>query len=120
LASTVTIQSVVNLCRTHVELMPIADVGGYSNEPALTLANQTLQELLAMPFDWKFNSVTAAILVTQGFRQDYLFAGATAFTSLGGVGIDLVIEHRHHGIRQHGHRENVAAAQLHGWARLST
>jgi hypothetical protein len=70
--------------------MPIADVGGFSNEPALSLANQTVQELLAQPYDWKFNSVTAALLVTQIFRQDYLFAGASAFTSKGGVGIDLV------------------------------
>lgn len=69
--------------------MPIADVGGFSNEPALSLCNDTLQELLAQPFNWKFNSKTAPLLVTQMYRQDYLFAGASAFTSEGGVGIDL-------------------------------
>lgn len=87
--STVSLQSVVNLCRTHVELMPIADVGGFSNEPALSLANDTLQELLAQPYNWKFNMKTLPLLVMQPYRQDYLFAGACAFTSKGGVGIDL-------------------------------
>jgi hypothetical protein len=87
---TVTLQSVVNLASTHVDLMPLANVGGYIQEPALSLSNDTLQELLAQPYDWKFNSHTTNQLVTQSARQDYLFAGASAFIpGIGGVSIGL-------------------------------
>jgi hypothetical protein len=76
---TVTLQSTVDLCRTHVDLMPLASVGGFSQEPALSLANDTLQELCAQPYDWKFNSKDYGVLTTHPARQDYLYAGATAF-----------------------------------------
>jgi hypothetical protein len=88
---TVTLQQVVDLCRTHVELMPLANVGGIIQEPALSLANDTLQELCAAPYDWKFNSNTTDLLITQAARQDYLYAGAAAFViGVGGVSIGLV------------------------------
>ena len=80
MASTITIQSVVNLCATHADLMPLAGVGGYNNEPALSLANDTMQELLSQPHDWKPNRQEMPMFVTALYQQDYLFAGATAFT----------------------------------------
>lgn len=80
MGSTVSLQTVVNLCATHGELMPLAGVGGYNNEPALSLCNDTLQELLAHPHDWDFNRVEMPFFVTALFQQDYLFAGAAAFT----------------------------------------
>ncbi len=73
-------QTVVNLAATHGELMPLAGVGGYTNEPALSLCNDTLQELLAHPHDYKFNRIEMPFFVTANYQQDYLFAGATAFT----------------------------------------
>src|SRR5438067_13828077 len=87
--ATVTLQSVVNFCRTHGELIPIQDVGGFSNEPALSIANDTLQFLCAQPNAWKFNRVTANILTTQQSRQEYSFAGASAFTTQYGAAIGL-------------------------------
>lgn len=78
--STLTLQSVVNLASTHVDLLPLAGVGGYTNEPALSLCNDVVQELLATPNDWKFNRVEMPMLVTAQNKQDYLFAGAVAFT----------------------------------------
>lgn len=87
---TVTLQSVVNLASTHNDLMPLANVGGYVQEPALSLANDTIQELLSSPYDWKFNGKTASMLFTAPYRQDYLFAGASIFVpSFGGVAIGL-------------------------------
>lgn len=89
---TETLQTIVNLASTHVELMPLAGVGGYSNEPALSLCKSVFQELLASPLDWKFNRAEMNYLCTSPYRQDYLFAGATIF-SLGGnaqgAGLDL-------------------------------
>lgn len=87
--STITVQSVVNFAATHTELMPLAGVGGYTNEPALSLANDTLQELLSAPFAWKFNRAVMPTLVTQFGVQDYLFGGASAWTVNGGACIDL-------------------------------
>lgn len=87
--STLTLQSVINLARTHVELMPLVNVGGFSNEPAVSIAQDVLSELLSPPFAWKFNRVQMGLFVTQQYQQDYQFAGATAFTANGGVGIGL-------------------------------
>lgn len=89
MANSVTIQSVVDFSRTHGDLYPLVDVGGFSNEPALSLANDTLQELCAQPNAWKFNRVASNILVTQNARQEYQFAGASAFTNRYGASIGL-------------------------------
>jgi hypothetical protein len=90
--STETLQQTTNLCRTHINLAPLAGVGGFISEPALSLCNTTLQELLAHPFAWKFNRIEMPMLVTYPNRQDYQFGGAVAFT-LGntsrGAGIGL-------------------------------
>lgn len=87
--STITLQSVADLARMHTELVPIAGIGGFTNEPALSLCNDTLQELFTMPLAWKFNRVEPEILVTQQNKQDYLYSGAVALTTFGGVGIGL-------------------------------
>jgi len=80
---TVTLQNRVNLASTHVDLQPLSGVGGYTNEPALSLCNDALAELLLSEIDWKFNRIEAPLMVTASNRQDYLVAGACAFT-LGG------------------------------------
>jgi hypothetical protein len=82
-------QSVINFASTHVELMPITNVGGYTNEPALSLCNDTLQELCSPPFPWKFNRNTQGILTTQAGIQDYPYAGASVFSITYGAPIDL-------------------------------
>lgn len=89
-----TVQSVVNFASAHIELMPLASVGGFNNEPALSLANDTLAEILSAPYAWKFNRATMNLFVPHMNRQDSLFAGATAFVlsssgNLGGAGIAL-------------------------------
>src|SRR5437879_869092 len=89
--STITIQSIVNLTSTFAELMPLSGVGGFTNEPGLSIANDTMQELLGEKMPWKCNRKEMASLFTTQGKQDYLFAGACAFTTdnAKGVGIDL-------------------------------
>ena len=87
--SNVTVQQVVNYASQHTELMPLIGVGGYSNEPALSIANDVLSELLGQPFPWKFNRKVAPFFVTQQWKQDYKFAGAAAWTQNGGAAIAL-------------------------------
>lgn len=99
--STLTLQSVVNFASTNLDLLPLAGVGGYTNEPALSICNNTMQKIFAPPsdnvgkpliLDWKWNRAEMNMFVTAPNRQDYLFAGATLFTLSGvpqGAGIDL-------------------------------
>lgn len=98
--STFTVQSTVNFASTLLDLMPLAGVGGFTNEPAISIARDVLQRLLAPPIpplpgqkplilDWKFNRAEMGSLVTSPFRQDYKFAGATFFGPNMGAGIDL-------------------------------
>ena len=74
-----TLQQTVNFVSTHADLLPLAGVGGYCDEPALTLCNDVLSDLISDPSDWVFNRVEMAPVFTCANKQDYLFAGASAF-----------------------------------------
>ncbi|MGZ4814314.1 MAG: hypothetical protein ACXVZV_02830 [Terriglobales bacterium] len=93
--------------------MPIAGVGGFTGEPALSLCNDTLQELCAQPFNWKFNSRESSQMFTQAARQEYIFAGASAFTKQYGVGIDLSINSA---ITESANTVTVNTLQLHNFS----
>lgn len=88
--STITLQTTLNLMSTHADLLPLSGVGGYTNEPALSLCNDAVAEIINDEQDWKWNRVelcssqqltlgTAQPLATCQNKQDYLFAGASAF-----------------------------------------
>lgn len=90
--TSITLQTLANFCATHADLLPLSGVGGFVNEPFLTIFNDTLSDLLSSPNDFKFNQKFPAILVTASNKQDYTFAGASAFTlgsSSTGVGVGL-------------------------------
>lgn len=88
--TTLTLQNVVNFAAIHAELSPLAGVGGFTNEPALSLCNDALQEITAQPNAWKHNRAELPVFVTTTYRQDYTFGGAVAFTlEEGGAGIAL-------------------------------
>jgi len=79
-ASTIPIQKTINFCSTQADLLPLCNVGGYQDEPALTLANDALSDIFTDPNDYVFNRVEMPPVFTCPNKQDYLFAGATAFT----------------------------------------
>jgi hypothetical protein len=122
--STITVQSIINYTRVHVALKNLLGVGGFSNEPGMSIANDVLQFLLAKPFSWKFNRKDLPFFVTQPFTQDYFFAGAGAFTLSplvttgtanvggGGVGVDLALNN---GITQSGSTVTVNCLQRHNF-----
>ncbi len=103
--STITGQTILNWCSIHVELLPLVDVGGYSLEPGLSICSDAMSEIINDENDWKWNRVeldpTQNPLITCTNKQDYLFAGASAFVlaqnpsngqpavQSSGVGIDL-------------------------------
>lgn len=124
--STISCQNVLDYARAHVKLKPLLGIGGISNEPGMSICNDVLQMLLARPFAWKFNRRQMALLVTQGFIQDYLFAGGCAFTlnpvvqsggqttlGGGGVGIDLATNSA---VTQSGFVTTVNTLQPHNFA----
>jgi hypothetical protein len=88
----ITLQNILNFTSTHADLLPLSGIGGYTNEPGLSICNDALSDLITDPNDWKCNRNELPLLVTCPQKQDYLFAGACAF-SLGstsqGWAIDL-------------------------------
>ncbi len=70
-AATRTLQETVDWARTFTALMPIVGVGGFTEEPALTICNKVIQEMLAPPFPWKFNRVELTTFPTIENIQDY-------------------------------------------------
>lgn len=86
MASTITLQSISNFCSTHSDLLPLTGVGGFTSEPFISIANDAMAEIINNVQDWKWNTVeicdlvqTFAPLITSMNKQDYLFAGASAF-----------------------------------------
>jgi len=67
MASTITLQDVSRWASTFTKLVPIIGVGGYQQEPALSICNNVIQEMLSEPYNWKFNQVIADQWLT---RQD--------------------------------------------------
>lgn len=71
MASTFTVQSVVNWAQTQIRLAPLTGVGGQANEPALTIANDVLQDVFAFPNAWKFNRQSLDSFQTIAYQQEY-------------------------------------------------
>jgi len=76
MASTVTLQNVTDWARTYTKLIPIIGVGGFANEPALSICNNVIQAFLTRPYAWPFNRKTLATPIdTVDKQQDYTLTG---------------------------------------------
>lgn len=72
MASTITLQQVVNSVRAYPELTPTLGPGGWTQEPALSIANQVMQRMLATSLNWKFNRALVPSFLTNCLQQDYV------------------------------------------------
>src|SRR5208337_5320543 len=72
--STVKLQSVVDYARTYPDLNPVLSTGGFSQEPALTIANDVMIAMLSRPFAPKWNRIRLPYFYTNSWQQDYAFA----------------------------------------------
>lgn len=79
MASTITVQQIVNSARAYPELTPILGASGWSQEPAITIANDVMQKFLAQTLNWKFNRAYVPSFLTVAMQQDY----PTNVTNLG-------------------------------------
>ena len=79
--STTTIASLVSYVRTFPELASLiqSTAGGASLQPALTIANDVMTELIAQAFNWKWNRFIVPVINTNSYQQDY----ALGITNLG-------------------------------------
>lgn len=72
MASTLTVQQVADYARSYPELSPIFPVSGWTQEPTLSIANDTLQMFLQEGMNWKFNSAQVTPFLTVSLQQDYV------------------------------------------------
>jgi hypothetical protein len=72
MASNITIQSIVRSSRAYAELNPQMTASGWTQEPALTIANDVLQRILAQTMDWKWNRAYVPSILTVALQQDYV------------------------------------------------
>lgn len=70
--STVQLQQIVDYTKTIVELNPVLSQGGFSQEPALTIANDVMTAMLAQPFNPKWNLLRMPVLYSNSWQQDYV------------------------------------------------
>jgi hypothetical protein len=89
--SNIKLQDTINYATTHTDLLPLTGVGGITDEPGKSICNEAASEIINDENDWKWNSVelcsplgltqgTGQPLIVYQSKQDYLFAGASAFT----------------------------------------
>lgn len=71
--STYHISQLVRFCKSFPDLSPLVQqtAGGDSLEPALTIATDTMIEMIAQVFNWKFNRFLLPVFYTNSFQQDY-------------------------------------------------
>jgi hypothetical protein len=70
--SNVKIQDVVDEVAVIGDLTPVLkNTGGYADQPALTIANNVMQELIAERFPWKWNRLKIPPFVLTPLQQDY-------------------------------------------------
>ncbi len=87
MASTISLNSVISFCQTHVRMAPLINAGGVLNEPALSICNDTLQSLLSSPYDWKFNKSAIRPFTTIPYQQDYVLSGCRMSVTAGFVNV---------------------------------
>ena len=88
--STITLQSIMDGVSAIGDLNPLFNnTGGFAAEPALTIANDVMSELISMRFPWKWNRIKISPVPLTSYQQDY----ATPLKGLGwlenGLRIDI-------------------------------
>lgn len=69
--STTKLQSVVDFARTNPDLSPVLASGGFSQEPALTIANDVAIDMFAQHINWKWSRIRLPYFYTNSWQQDY-------------------------------------------------
>lgn len=75
--STYQLSKAAQWVRTFPDLAPIiqSPAGGASLEPALTIANDVMIDMISQACNWKWNRFILPAFYTNGFQQDYALPG---------------------------------------------
>lgn len=70
--SSITLQSVMDGVSAIGDLNPVFnETGGWANEPALTIGNDVMSELIGTRFPWKWNRIKIPPFPLNPYQQDY-------------------------------------------------
>lgn len=69
--STISLQDVIDSIAVIGDLSPQANPGGYGPATCLSIANDTMADLISKRFNWKWNSFNVAPFYTNTYQQDY-------------------------------------------------
>jgi hypothetical protein len=69
--STITIQNLIDRVKAFAEIEPIFNVPGYTDQPALTIANDVITAICGVPFPHKWNEAALPVFYTSAYQQDY-------------------------------------------------
>lgn len=72
MASTTTLQQLVTSIRAYPQVTAVLGTSGWTQEPSLTIANDTMQRMLAQALNWKFNRANVPAFLTVQLQQDYV------------------------------------------------
>ncbi len=94
MASTVKLQAVVDIAQAFGDLTPIFNVGGQTNQPALTIASDVMSEICALPFPQKWNETVLPVFYINSYQQDYagINVDGTSITNLNWLERGIVID----------------------------
>jgi hypothetical protein len=78
--STIQIQDIVDDANTFADIAAVLASGGHSTTPALSIANDVLQNMLSggpegQPFNWKWNRMLDPTFFLNSWQQDYFIPG---------------------------------------------
>jgi hypothetical protein len=81
--SSVKLQDLVEDARSNAELAPAIPAGGFSDAPAISIANDVMQNMLAggpagQPFNWKWNRAIERPFFINSWQQDYFIPNQVA------------------------------------------
>lgn len=82
-SSTTSLQSIVDFVSSMGELGPVLPTGGYSTTAALGIATDTMLELIAQRFNWKWNRMKVKPFYTSSWEQDYAQLASAYTTPIG-------------------------------------
>lgn len=76
-SSTVKLQAIANYLASLGTLAPVMPTGGFSNLSVIANATDVMKDLLAKPFNWKWNSVNVPAFYTISWQNDYIQVNTT-------------------------------------------
>jgi hypothetical protein len=72
MASTITVQDLIDFARTHVKLAPLTGIGSIANEPGLTFANKVKKRIINQNYNWRWNRFSIPSFITVDGQDDYV------------------------------------------------